>query len=76
LNFQKPAFAGFCHLAANLEPMNMKYKTRLLSAASVLLFSASASATLTADHEYEVGLAAAMDHRHSEALVRFRFAAT
>jgi TPR repeat protein len=58
--------------------MNMKHKTMLLSAALALLFSAtaSASATTSADHEYEVGLAAAMDYRYSEALVQFRLAAT
>ncbi|WP_296506438.1 hypothetical protein [Rhodoferax sp.] len=56
--------------------MNMKYKTMLLSAASALLFSTSASATMSADHAYEIGLAAAMDYRYSEALVQFRVAAT
>ena len=55
--------------------MNMKYKTILLSAASALLFSASASATMSADHAYEAGLAAAMDYRYSEALVQFQLAA-
>jgi TPR repeat protein len=59
----------------DLMPTLMMYKTIMLSAASALLISMPAAATMSADLAYEVGLAAATDYRYSDALAQFRVAA-